>query len=79
MGKIVIWVVVVLVILVGLRLLNVAKAKERREGRAPRRQPPAVADTMVRCVACGTFIAKADAQAVPEGYRCGPPGCPAQR
>jgi hypothetical protein len=30
---------------------------------------------MVRCVRCGTFLPKADATAIPEGFRCTDPTC----
>jgi hypothetical protein len=75
MAKILIWVVVAVVVLLGLRLLNVAKATRRREpgGRA---SPPA--EAMVRCVRCGVYLPSADAKPGPAGMTCGDPGC-AQR
>ena len=81
MGKIVFWIVVFFVILLGLRFLNVAKSRrssrdrERRE--RTRELPPA--EPTVRCEACGVYLPKAQPQAPDTGFRCGAPGCPRRR
>lgn len=79
MGKIVFWIVVFFVVLFALRLLNVAKAKARRDSArdAQRKIPPA--EPTVRCVACGTFLPKSEATAVATGYRCNDPACARRR
>ncbi len=78
MGKLLIWIGIAIVVLFGLRLMNMAKAKRRRDpsGRAPSSTPPA--ESMVRCVRCGVYLPSADAKPGPGGMTCGEPGC-AQR
>ena len=67
MTKILLWIVVIFVVLFGLRLLNVAKAKRRSgaSGRSPARHRPA--ETMVRCARCGVYLPQKDATAGPAG------------
>ncbi len=75
MTKILLWVVVIFVLLFGLRLLNVAKAK-RRAGPSASGVPPApAAETMVRCARCGIYLPQKDALRGPEGLTCGDPAC----
>jgi hypothetical protein len=71
MGKIIVWIIVIFVILFALRMWNTAKAKSR----ASARKPAADAQSMVRCVRCGTFLPKPEATSTPEGYRCSDPAC----
>jgi len=74
MGKIVFWIVVFFVILLGLRLLNLAKSRERPERpEHPRELPPA--EPTVRCEECGVFLPKSEAKATSSGYRCGDDAC----
>ncbi len=78
MGKVVFWIVVVFVVLLGLRIANVAGAKRRaRESGTPPPAPPA--DTMVRCANCGVYLPRADALPSGDGYLCGDPGCSPRR
>jgi hypothetical protein len=73
--KIFIWIVVIVALLFGLRLLNVAKTK-RRAGdarRGPASAPPA--ETMVRCARCGVYLPQKDATPGPAGLTCGDPAC----
>jgi hypothetical protein len=72
MAKLLIWIGVVVVVLLGLRLLNVAKASRHGES-AHRATPPA--ESMVRCVRCGVFLPTAEAKPGPDGMTCGEPGC----
>ena len=75
MTKILVWIIVIGVVLFGLRLLNVAKAKRRdgpREAGSPTASP---GEPMVRCVRCGIYLPSADAKRSPEGVICGEPGC----
>ncbi len=78
MGKVVFWIVVVFVVLLGLRLVNVAEAK-RRARDAARTNGPAPNDTMVRCARCGVYLPRAEALPSGSGYLCGDPGCSARR
>ena len=75
MTKLLLWIVVVVVLLLGLRLLNVAKAKRRAgaAGRGPAAAPPA--ETMFRCARCGIYLPQKDAIAGPAGPTCGDPAC----
>jgi uncharacterized protein len=77
MGKIVFWIVVFFVILLGLRFLNLGRSRqssrdrERRE--RPRELPPA--EPTVRCEACGVYLPRSEAVATDTGFRCGDPAC----
>jgi uncharacterized protein len=79
MSKILLWIVVVVVALLGLRLLNIAKAK-RRPG-APETGAPRTpsGETMVRCATCGVYLPRAEATPGPAGPTCGDPRCAQQR
>jgi hypothetical protein len=79
MTKILIWIGVIIVLLFGLRLLNVAKAKRRSgtAGRRPASAPPA--ETMIRCVRCGVYLPQQDAAPGPLGLTCGDPACTKRR
>lgn len=81
MAKVIIWLVVVFAVLFVLRLYSAAKANARGESARARRREErdrAIAP-MVRCVQCGVFLPKGDAEAVPTGYRCIDPGCATRR
>ena len=78
MGKIVFWLVVVFVVLLGLRLMNLAAAKRRRDEAAARR-PAATADRMVRCVRCGLYLPQAEAAPSAAGYVCADGRCSERR
>ena len=73
--KIVLWIVVVLAVLVGLRLLNTGKARRRANAARESARQAMEATTMVRCVRCGVFLPRADAKPGPAGLTCGDPGC----
>jgi len=79
MSKIIFWIVIVFVVLFGLRLLNVAKAKARRRSDAERQGGKPPAEAMVRCARCGVFLPRADARPAGDGFRCGDPGCAQRR
>ena len=77
MTKILLWIAVIIAVLFGLRLLNIAKAKR---GATARGAPPApAAETMVRCARCGVYLPRADAAAGPSGLTCGDAGCAQKR
>ena len=76
MAKLIFWVVIIFLVLFMLRLWNVAKTRSRRsKGRSTQTPPQA----MVRCVQCGVFLPKPDAQAAVGGYLCSDPACSAGR
>ena len=82
MGKIIFWIVVFFLVLLALRLVNLAGTKRCGEEQcdcddARRKELPA--EPTVRCVECGTYLPKSEAKPVPNGYRCADPGCPRQR
>jgi hypothetical protein len=77
MGKIIFWIVIVFVVLFGLRLLNVAKARRRTDSERRGGKPPA--EPMVRCVRCGVFLPRADAKPAPGGFCCGDASCAQRR
>jgi uncharacterized protein len=77
--KYLLWIVLVFVVLFGLRLLNVAKAKQRADdasGASPRTPP---AEATVKCARCGVYLPRSDAVPSPAGPVCGAPGCTQQR
>jgi hypothetical protein len=75
MTKILIWIGVIVVVLFGLRLLNVAKAKRRSDAAGSRPAAPAPPETMVRCSRCGVYLPQKDAVRGPAGLSCGDPAC----
>ena len=77
MTKLLIWIVVIVAVLFGLRLLNVAKAKRGAEAKG-RKSPPESSETMVRCARCGVYLPRSDATPGPAGLTCDNPSC-AQR
>jgi len=81
MGKIVFWIVVFVVVLLGLRLLNIAKSRARSEGDSPRQAPKELppAEPTVRCERCGVFLPVSEATATATGHRCGDPACSRRR
>ena len=72
MGKIIFWLVVFFVVLMALRLVNVAssRSRSRAAGSAKAKDAP-----MVRCVNCGVYLPSADARQGPRGPLCGDPEC----
>jgi hypothetical protein len=73
MGKLIFWLVVFFVVLLALRLINVASSRARNRGTRAAR--PAANDAMIRCSGCGVYLPSADASAGPEGPLCGDPAC----
>ena len=79
MGKIVFWLVVVFVVLLALRLVNVANAKRRRDEAAAAGRRPTGGDRMVRCVRCGLYLPQAEAASSTAGYVCADGRCAERR
>lgn len=76
--KYLLWIIVVIAILFGLRLLNVGKAKRRAKAERASTDGTPAAETMVRCVRCGVYLPHAEAKMGPTGMTCCDPKC-AQR
>ena len=77
MGKLIFWLAVAFAIMFVLRLVNVAKLKQRRDAEAQRDAPPS-ADTRtltVKCVECGIYLPQAEAKMSPRGPCCGDDAC----
>ena len=75
MLKILLLIAIIVVAVLLVRNALRAAAGKRDGAEAPPEDPPADAK-LVRCVACGAFVPKADAVAAGTGYRCGGAGCP---
>jgi len=75
--KIVLWIVFIAILLLVLRLLNIAKAKQRNNARRSSTVPPA--ERMIRCACCGVYLPQKDAIAGAAGLTCGEPACLRQR
>ena len=72
MGKLIFWLILFFVVLLVLRLVNVAKSGPRRDAK----RPPRARDTAtIRCVNCGVYLPSADALETPRGPVCGDPQC----
>jgi uncharacterized protein len=79
MTKILLWIVVIFAVLLGLRLLNVAKGKRRMDQAARDAGGAKPPETMVRCARCGVYLPRADAKPSPAGLTCGDPSCAQRR
>ena len=77
MGKVIFWLVLIFAVLVGIRLVNAAKARRRADAaqRAAAAPETPAAEPMVRCARCGVYLPRADASPVPDGFRCGDAKC----
>jgi hypothetical protein len=78
MGKVIFWIIVVFVALLGLRLLNAGQAK-RRQGEARAAESGTKSNEMVRCVRCGLFLPRAEATPAPGGFACADGRCAEHR
>ena len=76
MGKVIFWLVVFFILLLALRLINVASSRSRHRDAAP---PKAKDAAMIRCVNCGVYLPSADAIQGPRGPLCGDPQCAQRR
>jgi hypothetical protein len=74
MGKIIFWLIVFFVVLLVLRLVNVANSRSARSG-APGRGSNPKDTAMARCVNCGVYLPRADAVESPRGPVCGDAQC----
>ena len=72
MAKLLFWIVVVFGILFALRLVSVAKLKQRaKSGAGPEgARVDAASDRMVRCARCGVYLPMAEARRVGNDYAC---------
>jgi hypothetical protein len=80
MGKVIFWLVIVFAVLFGLRLLAAGKARRRADdAKRAAEAGGRPAGTMVRCVRCGVFLPRAEAQPAPGGHVCADPECAGRR
>jgi hypothetical protein len=75
MGKLLLLIAIIVVgVLLVRRVVGMMK-RPAQETQRPEAEPPAIPEAkLVRCVECGAFVPKAEAVAVPNGFRCGA-GC----
>lgn len=68
MGKIIFWVVAVIVVMAILRLWNLAKTRAEKSDtvKAKKDNPEA----MVQCVRCGVFVPRSEAKKLSDGFHC---------
>jgi flagellar biosynthesis/type III secretory pathway M-ring protein FliF/YscJ len=86
-GKIIFWIVVFFLVLLGLRLVSVHQtrkdAKDRRDeeerNRAGKRDDTPAREAMVKCGRCGVFFPKSTAVMTPQGLACNDPACAHRR
>jgi uncharacterized protein len=71
--KILLWIVFIVVLLLVLRLLSIAKARQRDNARRSSNVPPP--EPMIRCACCGVYLPRKDAIPGPAGLTCGEPAC----
>ena len=76
MGKIIFWLVVFFVVLLVVRLINVANSRNRQRDD---QRPTSAEKAMTQCVECGVYLPSADAQSGPRGPLCGDPQCVKRR
>ncbi|MEP6997045.1 MAG: PP0621 family protein [Betaproteobacteria bacterium] len=68
MGKVIAWLVLIFVVLLALRIINQRKAR-KRQGAASGAAATEIAP-MVRCVQCGVFLPRTEADKAAGGYTC---------
>ena len=74
MAKIIAWLILIFVVLFALRMIGVRNARIRRRAEGKTASGLA-AEPMVRCVRCGVFLPRKEAQAVGDGYACARGSC----
>ena len=77
MAKIIAWLVLIFVVLFALRMVNLRKARAQRARQRTDSAPSARKGTelMVRCVRCGVYLPRAEAQSVSGGFTCAAGQC----
>lgn len=64
MAKIIAWLILIFVVLLALRLIN------QRKARKPQSNSATAVEPMVRCVRCGVFLPREEANKQSGGYVC---------
>jgi hypothetical protein len=77
MAKIIAWLIVIFVVLFALRMINFRNARAQRAKQQADAAPTGRKGTevMVRCVRCGVYLPRAEAQSVSGGYACAAGEC----
>ena len=71
-----------IIVVVALLVRRLFKGASTNRARPPEASPGETSSQeakLVRCVECGAFVPKAEALAVPNGFRCGGAGCNSNR
>ena len=74
MGKVIFWLVVVIAVMFVLRMVNVAKLRQRRDDAHPGSDDKTQA-VMVKCTECGVYLPRAEAKSGARGPCCGDDAC----
>ena len=74
MGKVIFWLVLVFGVMFVLRMINVAKLRQKRDDARPA-APGETHSLMVKCVECGVYLPQADAKSGARGPCCGDDAC----
>ena len=74
MGKVIFWLLLVFGVMFVLRLISVAKLRQRRDDARPA-PPGETRAVMVKCVECGVYLPQAEAKTGPRGPCCGDDAC----
>jgi hypothetical protein len=75
MAKIIAWLIVIFVVLLALRMINLRNARARQKSEAAGVGKRTGTEPMVRCVRCGVYLPRAEAQSVSGGYVCAAGQC----
>jgi hypothetical protein len=75
MAKIVAWLVLIFVVLFALRMINVRKARSRAPAEPGAGAAEIPAQPMVRCMRCGVFLPRSDANPIGGDYVCADKEC----
>jgi hypothetical protein len=76
MAKIIAWLIVIFLVLFALRMINLRNARAKRAAERTRAASGGKGtEVMVRCVRCGVYLPRAEAQTVSGGYACAAGQC----
>lgn len=75
MAKIIAWLIVIFVVLLALRMINLRNARARQKSEATGAGRRTGTEPMVRCVRCGVYLPRVEAQSVSGGYVCATGQC----
>ncbi|HEX8010124.1 MAG TPA: PP0621 family protein [Casimicrobiaceae bacterium] len=80
MAKIIAWLILIFVVLFALRLIVLRNARaQRKRAESGAAGAGHGAEPMVRCVRCGVYLPRKEAQEVSGGYACATGECAGKR